>query len=726
MSLASETDGFDKDFPKLELNCGNYLVWREKAEDYIRGQGHHAADTMIEAAWWVSPVVDEGDEGDDPPEDPADIFLNLPTNSETQRQFKVVHQRVFAFLRRKLCDGLFQKTMNMKVKTVPALLRLLRDTWNDGSAIDRGRLRDEMAACRPEQYGSFIEYVTALDQMFATMKSAGISTYDDDEDKLYRLVTSLDDTWKIHKSTATATELSYTDAKAFFQKCAKSDPNISGTSAAASGKSVKSRRSEIYTASEQKQAACWKFAKGECKRGDRCKFSHGNSNSKSFGPSSGHEKQNGAAGGQASQRKCASCKEVIKGPKNWKKCASCFKQAKEQGASASGHKHSANALTQVNEAHSATTARSARGDARMGTLSPETLGGYCYAAEAIQIIPATCVCDSTATTARSARGCVQAQHEFVGIDHPVPCVYGSTATTARSARGCVRTQHGRSVPASTAHSAREAPLHEVHEELLGPPAKTGSPSAPIEGFGRCAPPILPESHLGDSNFISLDPAHAAHTMQQARDGTGPHSGTILVAMDSAATCGVVESEEHCVDIKSVNTTVKVGGDGKPHFVQVRKQGILPIDQFIDGRRVTYRLDVFIIPGFGISIFPLSFLLKRKIKVEFNETLMTATGPDGHIKMQARALHHDRASWLFYAHLRVDGAHVPLLDVKPPTALTATPGCGCTAKSQQNSGKSSAGRALQKRRFRRPKAARRWLKWRWLSMARQCPSPMQFR
>ena len=58
---------------------------------------------------------------------------------------------------------------------------------------------------------------------------------------------------------------------------------------------MKSRRSEIYTASEQKQA-CWKFAKGECKRGDRCKFSHGNSNSKSFGPSSGHEKQNGSNG----------------------------------------------------------------------------------------------------------------------------------------------------------------------------------------------------------------------------------------------------------------------------------------------------------------------------------------------------------------------------------------------------------------------------------------------
>ena len=192
------------------------------------------------------------------------------------------------------------------------------------------------------------------------------------------------------------------------------------------------------------------------------------------------------------------------------------------------------------------------------------------------------------------------------------------------------------------------------------------------------------------NFVSVDPAHAAHTMQQARDGTGPHGGFILVAMDSAATCGVVESEEHCVDIKSVNTTVKVGGDGKPHFVQVRKQGILPIDQFIDGRRVTYRLDVFIIPGFGISIFPLSFLLKRKIKVEFNETLMTATGRDGHIMMQARALHHDRDSWLFYAHLRVDGAHVPLHGESAPTALAVTGASESKTQQEQGAGETSAG------------------------------------
>ena len=35
----------DKDFPKLALDCGNWAVWREKAEDYIRGLRHYQADS---------------------------------------------------------------------------------------------------------------------------------------------------------------------------------------------------------------------------------------------------------------------------------------------------------------------------------------------------------------------------------------------------------------------------------------------------------------------------------------------------------------------------------------------------------------------------------------------------------------------------------------------------------------------------------------------------------
>ena len=70
--------------------------------------------------------------------------------------------------------------------------------------------------------------------------------------------------------------------------------------------------------------------------------------------------------------------------------------------------------------------------------------------------------------------------------------------------------------------------------------------------------------------------------------------------------------------------------------------------------------------------------------------MTATWRDGHIVMQARALHHDRDSWLFYAHLRVDGAHVPLHGESPPTALAVTGQSGSKTRQVQDTGETSAG------------------------------------
>ena len=124
MSLTSNDTGGDQDYPKLALDCSNWRLWIEKAEDYLRERKHHLADTMISAAWWVPADPEDAD--------PAVAFRNLPVESETEQRFKVVHQQAFAFLRRKLCDALFTKTLTMQHKTVPDLLRFLRTLWNDG------------------------------------------------------------------------------------------------------------------------------------------------------------------------------------------------------------------------------------------------------------------------------------------------------------------------------------------------------------------------------------------------------------------------------------------------------------------------------------------------------------------------------------------------------------------------------------------------------------------
>ena len=172
MSLSSDTDGGDdKNFPTLKQDFSNWAVWIEKVEDYLRGAKHFMADSMILAAWWV----DDGSGA----ADPVTQFRQLPVRNESEQKFKMVHQEAFGFIRRKLSSALFQKTMGMQHKTVPELLRLLRTNWNDGSAIDRARLRVEnlTEACKPEQFANFTEYLTVLDNKFSNLEAAGVNTY---------------------------------------------------------------------------------------------------------------------------------------------------------------------------------------------------------------------------------------------------------------------------------------------------------------------------------------------------------------------------------------------------------------------------------------------------------------------------------------------------------------------------------------------------------------------
>ena len=78
MSLASEMDDNDKDFPTLKPDFSNWIVWIEKAEDYLLGAKHHKADTMITAARWVP--ADGG-------ADPALAFRQLPITSKPEQEF---------------------------------------------------------------------------------------------------------------------------------------------------------------------------------------------------------------------------------------------------------------------------------------------------------------------------------------------------------------------------------------------------------------------------------------------------------------------------------------------------------------------------------------------------------------------------------------------------------------------------------------------------------------
>jgi hypothetical protein len=473
-----------------------------------------------------------------------------------EKTFKVAHQQAFRFLRGKLEEAIYNKTMQLQHKTVPHLLRFLRKEWNDGSAIDRARLRDEMEELTINKFTNYSEYESTFVNLCTAMEANGITDYADDESKLWRLIKGLDETWKIQIEVAQANEHSFTKASAYFQKVAKQDHSITGTMVIASSKSK--RVSERVHFTDTTKQACIQHAKtGQCRFGTACKFSHGNTNTQGTNDGAGASDGRPFRGPRSgTNTHCSKCKQKLdNAPTSHKFCKPCYKETQKAQRAARQAKGKAVLTVQERQQDQDKTNAAAQGI---------SIDGYCYATQE-RIEPAEC--------------------------------------------------------------------------------------------------------------YEIDPEAVHHAMAALRVG----QDTLLMAMDSGATVGVVEDAAHCIDIQQINSAVKVGGQGRPTFVQVRRRGILPISQVLDGVEVKINLPVFIIPGFGISVFPLSFLLKRDMIITFASTTMEAKGPNGKVALRARALHHVKDSWLFYTSVRLDGGvcdddvpAVPPAAATPPAAMAVTP------------------------------------------------------
>lgn len=214
MSLNSESDG---GIPKLRDDCSNWRLWIERVEDYLRGRKHYRAEDIIAASWWNG----RG-------QDPAIEYRNLPVDNDDNKAFKIIHQQAFGYVRRALSDALFSKTLELTHKTVPDLLRLLRNEWNDGSVIDRARLRDEMDEMNISKFQNYNEYEAAFKNLCSNLEANGVTTYVDDEEKLYKFTKGLDPTWRIPIEMVSVNEKAWKEATAYFRKVAKQNPNVTG------------------------------------------------------------------------------------------------------------------------------------------------------------------------------------------------------------------------------------------------------------------------------------------------------------------------------------------------------------------------------------------------------------------------------------------------------------------------------------------------------------------
>ena len=313
------SDEQDRDFPKLHANCSNWRVWLEHANDRILGCNHWRADDMIKALKW-----------DGQGNDPAAVFLNLPVSNNDEKAFKVAHQQTFRFLRGKLEEALYNKTMQLQHKTVPHLIRFLRNEWNDGSVIDRDRLRNEMDGLTIDKFTNYSEYETTFTNLCAAMEANGINEYASEESKLYRLIKGLNETWKLQIEVVQAGELPYAKASAYFQNVAKQNHSITGTMVIASTKSKRSSERVHFT--DTPKQACIQHAKtGQCRFGDNCKFSHGNTNTQGGNNSGGATDGRPNRGpGSGTNTHCSKCKQKLdNAPTSHKFCKPCYKETQK-------------------------------------------------------------------------------------------------------------------------------------------------------------------------------------------------------------------------------------------------------------------------------------------------------------------------------------------------------------------------------------------------------------
>ena len=153
------------------------------------------------------------------------------------------------------------------------------------------------------------------------------------------------------------------------------------------------------------------------------------------------------------------------------------------------------------------------------------------------------------------------------------------------------------------------------------------------------------------------PAYALQVVLASKSTSGTEkaiSNELLMVLDGASTTGVVQDEAYCVEVKTVDKYVKTGGQGQPNLVHCRKEGILPIDMMVDGKRLRMRIPVKIIPGFGVNILPECIFLKKGLEVTKKGAHCQVLTPGGDLILRAEALHHE-SSWLFYVRVRLTGA-----------------------------------------------------------------------
>ena len=204
------------------LSKANYVTWMAQVEDHIGAIDHEDAMTIWDDFMWKK------DPDDDDDEDPIDRDWQLANSAPTKKR-RLMHNKLWSHLRKHLDTEMFQSSLRVKTKSVPLLLRHIRDKWHKHSPADRAKLKDKLNAMKVSDYANMELYGESFMTLIEIMRNYDIGMANSEEDCIYAFEQGIPVEWDTYKAIRRANFDNLKGTIDHYVAVSKSNPNLIGS-----------------------------------------------------------------------------------------------------------------------------------------------------------------------------------------------------------------------------------------------------------------------------------------------------------------------------------------------------------------------------------------------------------------------------------------------------------------------------------------------------------------
>jgi hypothetical protein len=458
-------------------------------------------------------------------------------------------------------------------------------------------------------------YQTAYKNLVVTMKNYKVGLAENEADVLYQFNKSLPSAWSMHVHLVKIHMMSFSAALAYYLKVAQEDSKLPGSLNRAGTKnsrdvihSTTDLNSKTDIQNSQSKEVCRLFARGKCKYGSSCRYSHSGSQPPSHPPR--RDKSN---------QLCTHCN------KKGHLIGDCFRKKRED-------RKNKNPATVNNTVPAQVPIVPPSQPVLNITQAPahvsiDNIAYSTVAPVAVDVVPSTLIVD----------------------DHLYPVTVKSFAKLSLSAGDAD------SKPEDT---REEQATSLARRQLAARAASLPAPTSVDFSFSDSDSDSVVESFdavataPADVHPVCYASAYAYSCVATDTSSVQSTHGRILpMVLDGASTVAVVQDPALCTDIRPVDLYIKTGGEGKPNLVHCAQVGTLSIDMVTSGHRLKLTLEARIIPGFGVDILPECVFLERNFAVNKSGRRVVVTNPSGQTILRGEA-HRHQSNWLFFCDMTI--------------------------------------------------------------------------